>query len=46
MANFYRVAIYTHLTPPGRAADIKNIANSFQSLVKLSLTPLFVRVGD
>jgi hypothetical protein len=41
MAIFYRVAIYSHLTPAGRAADINNIANRFQSLVKLSLTPLF-----
>jgi hypothetical protein len=46
MASFCRVAIYSHLTSAGRAADIKNIANRFQSLVKLSLSPLFVRVSD
>jgi hypothetical protein len=47
-ASFYGVAIYTQSTPPGRAADIQNVANHnpFQSLVKLSLTPLFVRVSD
>jgi hypothetical protein len=46
MVSFCGVAIYTHTTSPGHAADIQNIANPFQSLVKLSLTPLFVRVSD
>jgi len=40
------VAINTHHTPPGVAADAPTILNPFQAICELYLTPLLVRVSD
>ena len=40
------VAINTHPTPHGVAADATTISNPSQAICELSLTPIFVRVSD
>ena len=45
-ASLCEVAINTHPTPPGIAADAPTIPNPSQAICELSLTSLFVRVSD
>ena len=45
-ASLCGVAINTHPTPSGVAADAPTIPNPSQAICELSLAPLFVRVSD